>query len=70
MVDFVRDRLKQKKDLETIVHELLHDIISPDYTQTGKFCFLPIGSGRWLRQHDLHPGAAQVVSTYITPSFN
>lgn len=36
MVEYIYDRLKQKKDLRTIVQELLYDIISPDYAQTGK----------------------------------
>lgn len=36
MVEYIYDRLKQKKDLKAIVEELLHDIISPDYAQTGK----------------------------------
>lgn len=36
MVEYIYDRLKQKKELKTIVEELLNDIISPDYTQTGK----------------------------------
>ena len=32
MVEYIYDRLKQKKELKTIVEELLNDIISPDYT--------------------------------------
>ena len=36
MVEYIYDRLKQKKEMKTIVEELLYDIISPDYTQTGK----------------------------------
>lgn len=36
MVEYIYDRLKQKKDMKTIVEELLYDIISPDYAQTGK----------------------------------
>lgn len=39
MVEYIYDRLKQKKELKAIVEELLHDIISPDYTQTGKPSF-------------------------------
>ena len=39
MVEYIYDRLKQKKELKTIVEELLHDIISPDYTQTGMLSF-------------------------------
>ena len=35
MVEYIYERLKQKKELKAIVEELLHDIISPDYTQTG-----------------------------------
>lgn len=35
MVEYIYERLKQKKDLKTIIDELLNDIISPDYTQTG-----------------------------------
>lgn len=36
MVEYIYDRLKQKKEPKAIVEELLHDIVSPDYTQTGK----------------------------------
>lgn len=36
MVEYIYERLKQKKELKAIVEELLNDIISPDYTQTGK----------------------------------
>lgn len=39
MVEYIYDRLKKKKELKTIVEELLHDIISPDYTQTGMLSF-------------------------------
>lgn len=39
MVEYIYDRLKQKKELKAIVEELLHDIISPDYTQTGRPSF-------------------------------
>ena len=44
MVEYIYDRLKQKKELKAIVEELLHDIISPDYTQTGmlSFCLLMV----------------------------
>ena len=40
MVEYIYDRLKQKKELKDIVKELLHDIISPDYAQTGKILLL------------------------------
>lgn len=36
MVEYIYDRLKQKKEMKTIVEEILYDIISPDYAQTGK----------------------------------
>jgi len=36
MVEYIYDRLKQKKELKAIVEELLNDIISPDYAQTGR----------------------------------
>jgi protein phosphatase 1G len=37
MVEYIYDRLKKKLSLDAIVEELLNDIISPDYAQTGKF---------------------------------
>jgi hypothetical protein len=36
MVEYIYDRLKKKKDLKAIVEELLNEICSPDYAQTGK----------------------------------
>jgi hypothetical protein len=36
MVDFIYDRLKEKKDIKVIIKELLEDIISPDYVKTSK----------------------------------
>ena len=39
MVEYIYDKLKQKMELKDIVKELLYDIISPDYAQTGKFNF-------------------------------
>jgi hypothetical protein len=36
MVDFIHDRLKDKKYIKVIIKELLEDIISPDYLKTGK----------------------------------
>ena len=36
MVDFVIERLNKKKELPEIAEELLHDIISPDYSKTSK----------------------------------
>jgi serine/threonine protein phosphatase PrpC len=36
MVDYIYDRLRNKKNPKDIVQELLYDIISPDYAQTGK----------------------------------
>lgn len=44
MVEYIYDRLKQKKELKAIVEELLHDIISPDYTQTGRPSFFLINT--------------------------
>lgn len=38
MVEYIYERLRAKKELKDIVQELLHDIISPDYAQTGKIC--------------------------------
>lgn len=35
MVAYIYDKLKKGKDAKSIVDELLNDIISPDYTQTG-----------------------------------
>jgi len=35
MVDFISERLKARKNLKTIISELLEDIISPDYSQTN-----------------------------------
>lgn len=32
MVEFIYNKLKEKKDLTTIVEEILYDIVSPDYT--------------------------------------
>lgn len=37
MVDFVIERLNKKMELDKIVEELLHDIISPDYTKTSNY---------------------------------
>lgn len=42
MVEYIYDKLKQKMELKDIVKELLHDIISPDYAQTGKLNFILI----------------------------
>ena len=39
MVEYIYDKLKQKKALKSIVEELLNDIISPDYVQTGKLAY-------------------------------
>lgn len=36
MVDFVKERLNKNEDLKDIIKELLHEIISPDYTKTSK----------------------------------
>lgn len=41
MVDFIYDKLKKGLDSKTIVEELMNDIISPDYQQTGKFPHFP-----------------------------
>lgn len=35
MVEYIYAKLKEEKDLKTITEELLNDIVSPDYTQTG-----------------------------------
>lgn len=35
MVQYIYDKFKQGKEPKDIVSELLNDIISPDYTQTG-----------------------------------
>lgn len=32
MVEYIYERLKKKQPLKEVVEELLHDIISPDYT--------------------------------------
>ena len=40
MVEYIYERLRQKKDQKTIVEELLNDIISPDYAQTGRNTYL------------------------------
>ena len=37
MVEYIYDRLRNKKEPKDIVQELLYDIISPDYAQTGKY---------------------------------
>ena len=39
MVDFVIERMNKKMELDKIVEELLHDIISPDYTKTSNLIF-------------------------------
>lgn len=54
MVEYIYERLKKKISLEAIVEELLNDIISPDYAQTGKLKRLRACRGRWVRQHDMH----------------
>lgn len=40
MVEFIYKRLKEGKEPKKIIEELLYDIISPDYTQTGKTLLL------------------------------
>lgn len=35
MVEYIYDKLKTGKPLKEILNDLLEDIISPDYTQTG-----------------------------------
>lgn len=37
MVNYIYERLKSKKDPKAIVEELLNDIISPDYNESGKY---------------------------------
>lgn len=50
MVEYIYDRLKEKKSPRAIVDELLNDIISPDYTQTGTLNLPNISfSWCWLR---------------------
>ena len=49
MVDYIYKKLEEGKDLKTLSEELLNDIISPDYTQTGKSIFvLNACSWRWM----------------------
>ena len=38
MVDFILERMNKEEPLDKIVEDLLHDIISPDYTKTSKTC--------------------------------
>lgn len=45
MVDFIYSNLnknKEKVDLKEVISELMNDIISPDYTQTGNDYFIHI----------------------------
>ena len=64
MVEYIYDRLKQKKEMKTIVEELLYDIISPDYTQTGKLFLTFTNTYRRyrLRQYDIHSDCIQTES--------
>lgn len=39
MVEYIYDKLKSKKEAKSIVEDLLYDIMSPDYTQTGNHSF-------------------------------
>ena len=48
MVDFVLERLDKNMELDRIIEEMLHDIISPDYTKTSKYMLLIFRWG-WMR---------------------
>ena len=45
MVDFVKERLNKNEDLKDIIKELLHEIISPDYTKTSKVMLIIVIDG-------------------------
>ena len=63
MVQYIYERLGKKMDPKSIVEELLNDIISPDYAQTGKHWSSNNNRGCRLRQHDVHLDLVQTKQT-------